>query len=92
LTVLPNDDIVSGDQDGIIKVWNSTTGIVRWDFARIGNLLPINSLLPLPNNRIVSGHDDGIIRVRDLVTGTIEMTLNGLLMFMYWQSSRTMTF
>jgi WD40 repeat protein len=59
---------VSGNDNGIIKVWNSTTGIVRLNLNDYTS--PVYALIILSDNKIVSGDLSSIIRVWDLVTAS----------------------
>jgi WD40 repeat protein len=61
VTLLSNGDIVSAGKDKVIKVWDSTSGIVRLNLT--GHSFEIRALTTLPNDDIVSGSQDTSIRV-----------------------------
>jgi WD40 repeat protein len=64
---------VSGDKDGIIKVWNSL-GVI-WDLD--GELSSsVNALLTLPNDNIVSGYNNGKMIVWNSTSGTYIRYIN----------------
>jgi WD40 repeat protein/sterol desaturase/sphingolipid hydroxylase (fatty acid hydroxylase superfamily) len=68
--------IVSGGQDGTIKLWNGATGRVILDL--VGHTRPVHSVALSADGRcLVSGSSDRTVRVWDLQTGQEKLTLTG---------------
>jgi phospholipase A-2-activating protein len=71
LTILSNGDVVSGSHDKKIKVWNSTTGVLKHEFIDYSSA--ILALDRFSNDDIVSGEEDGSIRVCNSTDGRIKL-------------------
>ncbi|MCX5637545.1 MAG: protein kinase [Planctomycetota bacterium] len=68
--------IISGSEDGMIKVWDAATGIQMMTLC--GHESFVNCVaVSLDGKRIVSGSKDGTIKVWDAETGSKVMTLRG---------------
>lgn len=63
--------LASSSEDGIIKLWDVTTGEVIKE-----NELGVNSVNFSPNGRIASQNADGIIKLWDITTGNEIKTLD----------------
>ena len=79
LTVLQNGNLVSGSQQGTIKIWNPTSGVLIPN----GHTGRITALTVLPNGNLVSGSDDKTIKIWNPTTGALIQTLFGHLSIVY---------
>ena len=61
LAVLPDGRLASGSDDGVIKVWDSTT----WNCRQVikAHQAPVTCLAALPDGRLASSSNDGTVRV-----------------------------
>ena len=68
--------IISGNQDGTVKVWNAVTG---QEMLRLkGHAGDVESVAFSPDGqRIISGGQDGTVKVWDAATGQETLTLKG---------------
>jgi WD40 repeat protein/sterol desaturase/sphingolipid hydroxylase (fatty acid hydroxylase superfamily) len=68
--------IVSGGEDGTVKVWDAATG--QEQLTLTGHTRPVRSVaLSADGRRIVSGSTDGTVKVWDAATGQEQLTLTG---------------
>lgn len=79
---LPDGSIITGHEDGIIKIWDLKTG---WCRLTLKCRDKVKYIKIIPQNKIVSGSEDNLIKVWDLLTGECILTIdnytpiNGLL-------------
>ena len=76
-TVLLDGRLVSGSNDGTIRIWNTTTGncdLVS-DLDQAADV--VTSLTVLPDGRLASGSRGGSIKIWNTATGKCERTLKG---------------
>jgi WD40 repeat protein len=71
LAVLPDGRLISGGEDGTIRLWDPASGA---ETARLkghggGVFGTVHALAVLPDGRLASGGDDGTIRLWDLARG-----------------------
>ena len=68
--------IVSGSDDGLVKVWDARTGQEKLSLA--GHTRPVRSVaITADGLRIVSASFDGLVKVWDAHTGKEQLTLKG---------------
>jgi WD40 repeat protein len=70
--------VVSGDADGIVRVWNLVNGEER--FILRGHSAPVTDVSVSADSRFAvsaPGFGDGTLRVWDLSTGRLKPTLRG---------------
>lgn len=72
---LSKDKIVSGEDSGIITIWDISDGIKEKQINSIGK--PIRCLIRLSNNKIISCSDDTTIKIWDTDTNTCLKTFVG---------------
>ncbi len=68
LAILPNLNIVSGGQDGTIKIWTMLDSDFSYRNNLIGHTGPINDLKFINNQNLASCSSDNSIRVWDMNT------------------------
>jgi WD40 repeat protein len=70
----PGFGIISGSQDGTLKIWNLNTGkLVRTITAHDGS---INAISTTPDGlQVISGSDDKTLKIWNLNTGNLEHTI-----------------
>lgn len=75
-TLLYNKNLVSGNQDGSVAVFNADGSL--WQTFK-GHSQPISALVDLPSGYLLSGSEDSVIRIWDLSQGqaTIVTSLYG---------------
>jgi WD40 repeat protein len=61
LMTLPNGNLVSGADDGIIKIWNPNTGSLV--FTLTGHTSTVSSLAILPNGYLASASWDSTVKI-----------------------------
>ena len=74
-------NICSGDIDGSIKLWNSTTGVCNMTLS--GHSRCINAIVIIDDIRICSSSADKTVRVWNTSTGVCERTLEGHTSYIY---------
>jgi WD40 repeat protein len=76
LAVLPDSKLVSGSDDGSIRIWNTTTGKSIQTLATKA-MRKVLCLIALPGDRLAAGLSDRIVRVWHYITGALLFTLDG---------------
>ena len=71
---IQGDRIVSGSDDGTVKVWQVSTGLLEKTLA--GHFTWVCSVA-IDGDRIVSSSEDGTVNVWQASTGLLEKTLTG---------------
>ena len=76
LAVLPNGDLVSGGEDGTIKVWDTNDGKVKKSLSCSGRL---NDIIAVHNDCIISASDDMFMNIKiwNINEGTVKRTVTG---------------
>ncbi len=68
--------VVSGSDDGTVKVWEAETGRLRRSLE--GHTKPVNAVaLSADGRTVVSGSDDGTVKVWEAETGRLRRSLEG---------------
>ena len=67
LVELQNGDLASGSWDNSIKIWNSSTGLLKRTL--IGHTSWVSSLAVLQNGHLASGSADRTIKIWDRSNG-----------------------
>ena len=75
ITPLSDSQIVSGDRDHILKIWNSNTGELIQSY--LTDSFDFTGLDVLPNNVLVSSSTDETLKLFDLNNGSLKATLTG---------------
>ena len=75
LTVLSDGRVVSGSDDGMLRVWDVESGQILRNLE--GHSRGINAVAMLDSRRVISGSDDGTLRVWDVESGRTLQTLMG---------------
>ena len=69
--------IATGGQDGIVLIWDATTGKKLVTLQDVGSNDAVNSLAYSPDGaRIATGNDDGTVKIWDATNGGEVMTSN----------------
>lgn len=78
LVVLKNDDLVSGSEDGKIKIWNSNTGALINTLTDITTSSAVFDLLLLKTDELASSYQSGDLRVWNSNSGnmTCKITIS----------------
>lgn len=75
LLELSDSQIVSGNRDNTLRIWNTNTGSIERTLT--GHESAVGCVSALPNGRFVSGSDDTSLRIWNANTGACERTLTG---------------
>ena len=75
LTILPNGQVVSGSEDGSIRIWDANSG--ECTALLKGHSSWVSCIAALPHNQIVSGSNDSCLRIWEVLSGNCLLTLSG---------------
>ena len=75
LIMLPSGRMVSGSEDGTLRLWDVESGKVLQEFE--GHSSEVSALARLDSYRVVSGHEDGTLRLWDVESGKALQEFEG---------------
>ena len=78
MVALPNGDLVSGSSsDGSIKIWDTTTGLVKQTLSDNRSSIECMAILPNQYGGLASGSNDFKIRIWNVTSGQVLRVLSG---------------
>lgn len=72
LVAHPNGNLISGSQDGMVKIWKGKKQI---DSLSESDNLPIHSMTLLPIGNLACGHSQGKIKIWNLESGKLKQAV-----------------